>query len=187
MGWFVLAVLAALAVAVVSIYNRLVKLRNGSENAWSDIDVQLKRRADLIPSLVEIVRGYRDYEQKVHEQVALLRSQARVTAPGEPGADPHGCLHSLLAIQEAYPDLKANAQFLKLQEALVDTEQRIALAREYFNDIAAFYNARLQVIPDRFVCGLARFKPQPFITAEDFERAVVRVRLADATSAPAQA
>ena len=174
------AVLGGWAVGWVwMVYNSMVHLRQRVRQGWSNVDVQLKRRADLIPGLVKIVQGYSDHEQAVHEQIALLRSQASVTAPGEGGPDPRGCAPQLVAIREAYPDLKANQSFLDLQEQLVDTEQRIALARSYFNEIAGFYNMRLQVIPDRFVCSLARLTPQPYITAEDFERATVKVNLSD--------
>jgi hypothetical protein len=158
-------------------YNSMQSLRQRVQQSWANVDVQLKRRADLIPSLVSAVTGYRDYEQKVQTELALLRSQQAVTAPGQPGADPQGCLPTVLAIAEAYPDLKANQSFLKLQAALADTEQRIALAREYFNAIVAFYNTRLQVVPDKFICSLAGMKPGQFITAEDFQRAAVRVNL----------
>jgi hypothetical protein len=160
-------------------YNSMQGLRQRVQQSWANVDVQLKRRADLIPSLVSAVTGYRDHEQKVQTELALLRSQQAVTAPGQPGADPQGCLPTVIAIAEAYPDLKANPSFLKLQAALADTEQRIALAREYFNAIVAFYNTRLQVVPDKFICSLAGMKPGQFITAEDFQRAVVRVNLAD--------
>ena len=104
---------------------------------------------------------------------------AQVTCPGRPGPDPRGCLPQLMAIREAYPELKANDAFLRLQRELADTEQRIALAREYFNAIAAFHNRRRAIVPDTFICRLAGLRPQPFIAAADFERAAVRVDLAD--------
>ena len=160
-------------------YNSMQSLRQRVQQSWANVDVQLTRRADLIPSLVSAVAGYRDYEQKLQTELARLRSQQAVTAPGQPGADPQGCLPAVIAIVEAYPDLKANQSFLKLQAALADTEQRIALAREYFNAIVAFYNIRLQVVPDKFICSLAGMKPGQFITAEDSQRAAVRVNLAD--------
>ncbi len=161
------------------VYNGMMGLRQRVGQGWSNVDVQLKRRADLIPNLVEIVQGLRGYEREVQEQVALLRSQAAVTAPGEPGADPRACARQLVALQEAYPELKANQAFLDLQRQLVQTEQKIALAREYFNTIASFYNARLQVVPDRFVCAVGGLKPRPYIAAADFEKAPVTVDLAD--------
>jgi hypothetical protein len=160
------------------VYNSMADLKNRVRQGWSNVDVQLKRRHDLIPQLVRVVEGLADHERTVHEQVALLRSQTAATQPGSPGPDPQGCAKSLIAIREAYPQLKTNQAFLRLQEQLVETEQRIALARTYFNEIAAHYNIRLQVIPDRFVAAIGGMKNQSYITAEDFERAEVRVNLA---------
>lgn len=160
------------------VYNSMADLKNRVRQGWSNVDVQLKRRHDLIPQLVKVVEGLTDHERTVHEQVALLRSQAAATEPGSPGPDPQGCAKSLVAIREAYPQLKTNKAFLRLQEQLVETEQRIALARTYFNEIAAHFNIRLQVIPDRFVAAMGGMKIQAYITAEDFERAEVRVNLA---------
>ena len=159
-------------------YNSLIELRQRVRQAWANVDVQLKRRNDLIPNIVSIVTGLRDYERTVQTAVVTLRAQLNATPPGQPGADPSGCLPSIRAVAEAYPELKANPAFLKLQRELADTEQRIALARSYFNDIATFYNIRLQIIPDRFIAGLGRLQPQLLLTATDFERAPVRVRLA---------
>ncbi|MFB3891094.1 MAG: LemA family protein [Phycisphaerae bacterium] len=159
------------------VYNSMAGLRQRVDQGWANIDVQLKRRADLIPNLVAAVKGYRDHEQAVQQHVALMRAQAAATRPGVAGPDPQACGKAILAIQEAYPQLKADQAFLKLQTALADTEQRIALAREFFNSIAAFYNARLQIIPDRFVCALAGLRPQALLAAADFERAPVQVNL----------
>jgi hypothetical protein len=160
------------------VYNSMVELKSRVQQGWSNVDVQLKRRCALIPQLVKVVTGLADHERTVHEHVAMLRTQAAATEPGSPGPDPQGCAKSLIAIREAYPQLKTDKAFLRLQEQLVETEQRIALARTYFNEIAAHYNIRLQVIPDRFVASAAGMKIQPYITAEDFERAVVQVNLA---------
>ena len=124
------------------------------------------------------VKGLRDYERSLQEHLALLRGQEGATRPGAAGPDPQACRKAVQAIQEAYPELKADQAFLRLQAELVDTEQRLALAREYFNTIAAFYNRRLQIVPDRFVCGLAGLRPQPLLAAADFERAPVQVNLA---------
>ena len=159
------------------VYNSMVDLKNRVRQGWSNVDVQLKRRCDLIPQLVRVIEGLADHERTVHEQVTLLRSQSQATEPGTPGPDPQGCAKSLIAIREAYPQLKTNEAFLDLQKQLVETEQRIALARTYFNEIAAHHNIRLQVVPDRFVATLAKMKPQAYITAKDFERAEVRVKL----------
>ena len=160
------------------VYNSLVDLRQRVRQAWSNVDVQLKRRSDLIPSLVRVVEGLRDYERNVQTELAELRRQLEATPPGQPGPDPGGCAVHLRAVIEKYPELKANDAFMSLHRGLVDTEQRISLARGYFNDIATFYNARLEIVPDRFVAALAHLRPQPLIVAEDFERAVVDVKLA---------
>ena len=159
-------------------YNSLIELRQRVRQAWANVDVELNRRHDLIPNLVNIVTGLRDYERTVQTEVAALRGQLTATPPGLPGADPTGCLPAIRAVAEAYPELKANPSFMRLQQQLVETEQRIALARNYFNDIATFYNTRLQIIPDRFIADLGRLQPQPLLTATDFERAPVTVKFA---------
>jgi hypothetical protein len=132
----------------------------------------------LIPSLVAAVAGYRDYESETQKLITELRGQAEATPPGVAGPDFKGVAPMLRVIIERYPDLKANESFLRLQQALVDAEQRIALARDYFNDIATFYNTRLAIVPDRFVAGLARLRPATLMSAADFERAPVQVKLA---------
>ncbi|MEW6745044.1 MAG: LemA family protein [Planctomycetota bacterium] len=161
------------------VYNSLVRLSHRVEQAWSNVDVQLKRRADLIPSLVKVAEGLKDYEGTLQEQLAILRSQVAPTAPGRPGPDPQGCAAQVAAIIEKYPELEADEAFLGLQEELIATEQRIALARAYYNEIVSFHNARLEIVPDRYVAVLAGLKPRRFITAEDFERAAVEVQLAE--------
>jgi len=161
------------------IYNSMVGLKQRVAQAWSNVDVQLKRRADLVPPLVACLEGLKSHERSVQEQVALLRSQAAVTAPGQDGADARACAPKLIALRESYPELKSNQNFLKLQQALCDTENRIALARGYFNEIVEHHNIRLLIVPDRFIAALAGLKPRDYITAEDFERPAVRVNLAD--------
>ncbi len=184
LGWqpFVEASLAFLAVLAMgwvwTVYNSLINLHNRLRQGWSQVDVQLKRRHDLLPNLVETVKGYRDYESDTQKLITELRGQTEATPPGVSGPDFKGIAPMLRAIIERYPNLKANESFLRLQQALVDTEQRIALARDYFNDIATFYNTRLAIIPDRFVAGLARLRPATLMSAADFERAPVQVKLA---------
>ncbi len=160
-------------------YNSMIDLRQRVRQAWANVDVQLKRRADLIPSLVRVVEGLRDHERRVQTELAELRNQAGATAPGDTGPDPRGCAGLVRAVVERYPELRANDAFMSLQRSLADTEQRIALARGYFNEIATFYNSRLEIVPDRFLAALARMKPRPLIVATDFERAPVEVKLAD--------
>jgi hypothetical protein len=159
-------------------YNGLVDLRQRVQQAWSNVDVQLKRRNDLIPNLVHAVEGMRDHERNLQTELAQLRAQLLATPPGEPGPNHEGVAKTLFAVMERYPDLKANESFLSLQENLSETEQRIALARGYFNDIATFYNTRLQIIPDRLVAALGAMKPRELMTATGFERAPVVVNLA---------
>jgi hypothetical protein len=160
------------------VYNSLIDLRQRVRQGWSQVDVQLKRRHDLIPNLVGTVKGLRDYEQTLQTELAGLRSQLEATPPGVEGPDYRSCGTLLMAIQERYPELKAQESFANLQKNLIDTEQRIALARGYFNEIATFYNTRLEVVPDRFIAALGGLKPQPLMAANDFERAPVEVNLA---------
>ena len=160
-------------------FNSLVGLRNRVRQAWSLIDVQLKRRHDLIPRLVETVAALRTHEATTQTALAALRTQLTATPPGVSGPDFSGCAPALRAVVEAYPNLKSDPAFLGLQKELVETEQRIALARSYFNDIATFFNTRLEIIPDRWIAGLGRMQPQALLAAMDFERAAVQVKLAE--------
>lgn len=161
------------------VFNSVVGLRQRVKQAWSQVDVQLKRRHDLIPNLVTTVKGLRDYESKLQAEVATLRAQMAATPPGEAGADYSGIAPMLLAIEENYPELKTEESFLNLQRNLIDTEQRIALARGYFNEIASFYNTRLQVVPDRFLAAMAGMQPQELLLAESFERQALTVNFAE--------
>ena len=160
-----------------TVFNSLIGLRNRVSRAWSLIDVQLKRRQDLIPNFVAVVTGLRDHERQVQTEITAMRTQMEATPPGVAGPDYRACTRLLASVQEKYPELRAQDNFLNLQRQLVDTEQRIALARGYFNDIATHYDTRLQ-IPDRFIGVLARMKPQPLMAANDFERAPMAVNLA---------
>jgi hypothetical protein len=160
-------------------FNSLVGLRNRVKQAWSLIDVQLKRRHDLIPRLVETVAALRTHEASTQAAVATLRGQLTATPPGVTGPDFSGCAPALRVVAEAYPNLKSDAAFLALQQQLVETEQRVALARTYFNDIATFFNTRLEIVPDRWIAALGSMRPQALLVATDFERAVVQVKLAD--------
>ncbi len=157
MSWIVLGVIVALAVYAVSAYNKLVSLRNSSENAWSDIDVQLKRRYELIPNLVETVKGYAQHEQGTFEKVTQARSQAmQATTPGEKGAAEGNLtqvLKSLFAVAEAYPELKANENFLSLQNELSNLEDAIQNARRYYNAVVRDLNTACDVFPSNFVAG----------------------------------
>ncbi len=160
-------------------YNSLVGLRERVRTAWSLVEVQLQRRHDLIPRLVDTVAALRSHESGAQTALAALRGQLEATPPGVSGPDFSGCAPALRAVAEAYPELKSDAAFLALQRQLTETEQRIALARTYFNDIATFYNTRLAIVPDRFVAACGRMPPQALLAAADFERAPVTVVLAD--------
>jgi len=164
-------------------YNSLIDLRQRVRRAWSHVDVQLKRRHDLIPNLVEVVRGLRDYERKLQTKLTELRTQMSATPPAETGPDYRGIHASVVALAEKYPQLKTDESFSQLMRNLSETEQRIALARGYFNEIATHFNTRLETIPERFVGQVAGMKPQLLLAAEAFERAPVKVDLeAAATS-----
>jgi hypothetical protein len=163
---------------VWTVYNSLVNLHHMVEQGWSQVDVQLKRRYDLIPNLLETVKGYRAYESEIQRLLAEMRTQTEATPPNLAGPDFKGIVPTLNVIVERYPELKANESFLRLQQAFVDAEQRIALARDYFNNTATFYNTRLGIVPDRFVAALARLRPRTLMGAADFERAPVKVELA---------
>lgn len=163
---------------VWNVFNDLIGLRNRVRKGWSLIDIQLKRRHDLIPNLVRIVAALRDHERNVHEQLAALRAQAAATMPEQPWPDHMALKPALIAVQEKYPVLKAMAAFQNLQKDLVDTEERIALARDYFNNIATHFNTRIEQIPDRFVSMLTVMRRFELLSAQDFERAAVKVEFA---------
>jgi len=157
------------------VFNSIVGLRQRVRRGWSLIDVQLKRRHDLIPRLTAVLDGLSSHEQEVQTAVAELRTQSTATTPGSKGADPMGVAGSLRAVVEKYPELTAQEGFSDLHSELVQTEQRVALARSYYNDIATEFATRLEVIPDRWVSALIRMKPEPLFNAVAFERAAVTV------------
>ena len=160
------------------VYNSLINLRQRVQQGWFEVDIELKRRNDLIPNLVQVVEGYSAHESMLQELVANLRQQLTATPPGVAGPDYAGFMPTLRAAVESYPDLKASDLFLKLQDELSGTEQRIALARDYFNQIVTFYNTRLEIIPDTLLAKVMRLKPQTLMGAAGFERAPVKVVLA---------
>jgi hypothetical protein len=161
------------------VFNSLVDLRNRVASAWSQVDVQLKRRFDLIPRLEAVVKGLAQHERTVQEGLAALRTQGAATPPGESGPDFQALGGQLISLAERYPELKANDGFLRLQRELSDTEQRVALARGYFNEIATHFNTTIEVVPERFVAGLTRLQPRVLLEAGDFERAPVVVKLSE--------
>ena len=166
--------------AVVGIYNRLVTLRNRVDNAWSQIDVQLKRRYDLIPNLVETVKGYAAHERETFEAVIQARSAAMsaqgVAAQGEAENVLTGALKSLFALAEAYPDLKANQNFMMLQEELSGTESKIAYARQFYNDSVMTFNTSQQTFPSNLIAGVFGFKPREYFEIEEEAKEPVKVQ-----------
>ena len=165
MSWLALIGLL-LVVGVVLLYNRLVRLRNGSENAWSDIDVQLKRRHDLVPNLVETVKGYASHEKQTFEDVVEARGRAMAAEGPADKAQAEGflgrTLKSLFALAEAYPELKANENFLSLQSELSVLEDAIQKARRYYNAIVRDFNILCQSFPSNLVAGAFGFAPRQF-------------------------
>ena len=191
--WIFLAVIVALAVWAVSIFNRLVALRNRFKNAFSQIDVQLKRRYDLIPNLVESVKGYMQHERGTLEAVVKARgnavsaAQAAAARPGDPAAMQGlsqaegalgGALGRMLAVFEQYPDLKANQNVLGLQEELSSTENKVAFARQAYNDSVMEYNTRRESFPDSIFAGMFGFATAELLQATESveERKAPQVR-----------
>jgi LemA protein len=178
----IVAVIAA-ALAVAGIYNGLVKRRNQVNNSWSQIDVQLKRRHDLIPNLVEAVKGYMEFEKATLTQVINARAAAVSAAPQGPQAQAQaenmltGALRQLFAVVENYPDLKANQNVMSLQEELTSTENKISFARQFYNDSVMTYNVRIQQFPSNLIAGMFNFTERQFFQAEETDKEVPKVDL----------
>ena len=168
--WLIAAIVVVAVVAVIAIYNRLVVLRNRVDNQWSQIDVQLKRRYDLIPNLVATVKGYAAHEAGVFEQVTAARAaaiNAQGVAQQSQAEDAlSGALKSLFAVAEAYPELKANENFRDLQAQLTDTENKIAYARQFYNDTAMTYNTATQTFPNNLLASAFGFTQRAYFQAE---------------------
>jgi LemA protein len=175
----VLGLVVVLGLYLVSLYNGLVKFRNRIENAWAQIDVQLTRRYDLIPNLVESVKGYATHESETFEAVTRARNIAQNASGVQEQAEAEnmltGTLKSLFAVSEAYPELKANENFLNLQEELTATEGRIAYARQFYNDSVFKYNTKIQSFPAVFIAGAMRFTAREYFEADDQSRGPVEV------------
>ena len=180
---FVLALAAALLLWGVWVYNRLVRDRNRVRSAWSDIDVQLTRRHDLVPRLVEAVKAYAEYERATLSAVTELRTRAeaaeRLPDKARLEDEMEAGLHRLIALAESYPTLKADGNFLQLQRDLVDTEDQLQYARRYYNGAVRAYNTRIETFPDLAVAATFAFRPAEFFAVDEREiRAAPRVELA---------
>jgi LemA protein len=177
---FILVVIIAIAGWLASIFNRLVTLRNRTKEAWSDIDVQLKRRHDLIPNLIETVKGYAAHEKEVFQKVTEARAKA-ISAQGlaEKGQAENmlsGALKSLFAVAESYPDLKASQNFLELQRELTDTEDKIQAARRFYNGNVRDLNIQIETFPTNLMAGAFGFQKMEFFEIGEAEKEPVSVK-----------
>ena len=185
MSWWVwliiIAAIVLLVVIVIGMYNKLVRLRNRSENAWAQVDVQLRKRYDLIPNLVETVKGYAAHERELFERITEARARSIGASGVGEQADAENQvtsgLRQLLAVVENYPDLKANQNFLALQEELVGTESKIAYARQFYNDQVMRLNTLIGSFPSSLVARAFGFEERPFFEIDDPARGPVRVEL----------
>ena len=184
MGWVVVIVIVAAVVFLlfvfVAMYNRLVRLRNRSENGWAQVDVQLKRRYDLIPNLVETVKGYAANEKEVFEEVTRARSAAQQAQGVEQQAEAENVLSAalgrLFAVAEAYPQLRATENFQQLQAQLTDIEENLAISRQVYNDTVLSYDNALETLPTSIIAGLFNFRPRAYFEVEGAAREAPRVQ-----------
>ncbi len=180
--YILLAVVLVAILWAIGAFNGLVKLRNRVENAWSQIDVQLKRRIDLIPNLLETVKGYAAHERGTLEAVVQARNAASTSlgqgpvAAGVADTQLTGALRQLFALSESYPDLKANTNFLALQEELSATEGKVAYARQFYNDTVMKYNTKIETFPSSFIASIGKFLKREYFEAEPGAREVPKVQ-----------
>jgi LemA protein len=179
MLWIIIGIVVALVLALVLLYNRLVTLRNRVANAWAQVDVQLKRRYDLIPNLVETVKGYAAHERETFEAVTNARARAQAAQGPAEQAQAEGILGQalgrLFAVAEDYPELQADENFRQLQDELATTENRIAVSRQVYNDTVLTYNNAIQTVPGLLVAGPFGFAKREFFEAEEATREGPRV------------
>ena len=181
MVWIILIIVVVLIIAwAFATYNKLVDLRNRVKDQWAQIDVQLKRRFDLIPNLVETVKGYAKHESETLEAVIKARNtyvsattpEAQMKADGEL----EKAISKLFALSESYPELKANTNFQHLQQELTETESKIASARQFYNDTVLMYNNKVEMVPSNIIASLFKFKKEAFFEANEAERENVQVK-----------
>lgn len=178
--WVILAIIAVLVIAVIGMYNGLVESKIKVDNAWSQIDVQLQRRFDLIPNFVETVKGYMNHESETFEKIAQLRTSwantQSVSEKAELDNQLSTALKTIMAVSENYPELKANQNFSELSEELRNTENKISFSRQFYNDTVTMYNTKLQVFPSNIIAGMFKFTARDlFKTESDEARKNVKV------------
>ena len=173
MVWIIVAIIAIIILAVIVMYNNLVSAKIKVDNAWSQIDVQLQRRFDLIPNFVETVKGYMAHESSTFEKIAQLRtSWANSNSVSEKASldgELSNALKTIMAVSENYPDLKANQNFMQLSEELRNTENKISFARQFYNDTVTMYNEKLQMFPSNIIASMFHFKERDLFEAESDE------------------
>jgi len=171
--WIILAIIVVIILAVISIYNGLVQSKIKVDNAWSQIDVQLQRRFDLIPNFVETVKGYMTHEKETFEKIAALRTSwanaSSVSEKAQLDGELSGALKTIMAVSESYPELKANQNFSDLSEELRNTENKISFSRQFYNDTVTIYNTKLEVFPSNIIAGMFNFKSRDLFKAESDE------------------
>jgi LemA protein len=176
MIWVALIIISVIILWVIIIYNGLISLKNQVAGAWSQIDVQLKRRHDLIPNLVSVVKGYMEYERDTLQRVIAARTRALAASGIIERAEKEGHLtdelHNLFAVMENYPVLKSNVNALELQEELASTENKIAFSRQFYNDLVANYSIKLESFPNNIVASVFGFRPAEYFRAEERDRKV---------------
>jgi len=179
-AWVIIIVVVVFVLYIIAIFNSLIWLRNRIQNAWSQIDVQLKRRFDLIPNLVETVKGYAKHEKETFKMVTEARAlMTKATSLKEKAKADNmisGALKSLFAVAEAYPQLKANENFMMLQEELSGTESKIAYSRQFYNDTVLKYNTKIQTFPSNIIANMFSFAAKEFFKTEGEERKAVKVK-----------
>jgi LemA protein len=177
--WILLGIIVVVIIWAVAVYNGLIRLKNRVDEAWSDIDVQTKRRYDLIPNLVNTVKGYASHEKEVFEKVTEARTRAMGAQSAVDKAQAENALSqtlkSLFAVAEAYPDLKANQNFLELQRELTDTEDKIQASRRFYNGNVRDFNTKIQVFPNNIFAGILGFSAREFFEATEGEKEPVKV------------
>jgi len=171
--WIILVIIAVIAIYVISVYNNLKTVENRVENAWSQIDVQLQRRFDLIPNFVETVKGYMNHEAETFEKIAALRtSWANTQSVADKASidnELSGALKTIMAVSENYPELKANQNFSELSEELRNTENKISFSRQFYNDTVTKYNTKLELFPSNIIAGMFNFKQKDLFQVDNAE------------------